>query len=156
MSDEDGLAAPFDDTLHLDERPSFHSKTTETYILAFRDGIQIDLDLSLRQNVRRSRHVDEKICTQHSQHNLPSLSTFQHSMAAIAKRTAPRTLHRILRAGRRQRAHRAGYEVLEHAIRDLALIACVFAAPFGDFVYVDFLEGAVEAGVRLATSLYCE
>ena len=71
VTDENGLASPFDEDLFLSV-PQFSSTKDIAYVLPFRNGRQIDLDLSHGQNIRGRRHVHKEICesTKH-QHFVP-------------------------------------------------------------------------------------
>lgn len=68
MSDEDGLATPFDDDLNavlknrFNECDGISSRIgRSTHVLALGDGAQVNFDLGHGQNIGGSGHVDEEL-----------------------------------------------------------------------------------------------
>ena len=66
MADEDGFASPFDDDLSIAFSVHFLSslvypRREAYYIFAFRDSLEIDLNLCLSKNVCRCGYRDEEI-----------------------------------------------------------------------------------------------
>lgn len=62
VADEDGLASPLDDDLRdgsTTDAPDEH--TRHTYVLALGDGLEVDLNLSLSQDIGGGRHVDKEV-----------------------------------------------------------------------------------------------
>lgn len=71
VADEDGLASPFDNDLrasHVSVEESVVDKARreegggESYVLAFGDCREVDLNLGHGQDVGRGGHVDQEIC----------------------------------------------------------------------------------------------
>jgi hypothetical protein len=116
---------------------------SKTYILAFGNSSEIDLDLGLGQDVGGSRHVDEELwqansLARHMHHPLASpihpktsqlhshifpnpLPSQSHASKAPQQDSGTRTRHSLLRAHTRNSAHSTNHEVLHELRRALTL-----------------------------------
>jgi hypothetical protein len=89
VADEDGLSTPLDDDLvipstlvsHFQGLPPkavpMNSEMSLTYVLALRDGVEVDLNLGHGQNVGGSRHVHQEFYAG-CQSSIPRLQLQNH------------------------------------------------------------------------------